>query len=69
MKKEQELKTRTADDLQGLSETKRAELAKTKFKQAMGQLEKTSALKELRRDVARIETFKRQKEHKKGARQ
>ncbi len=64
MKKEQDIKSRTMEELQGLSETKRAELAKVKFKQAMGQLEKNTELKKLRREIARIETFKRQKNAK-----
>lgn len=68
MKKEQDLKNRTKDELQTLSEAKRAELVRLKFKKMMGQLEKTADLGKLRKEIARIETFKRQKELENGAR-
>lgn len=62
-----ELKTKTREELTGLSQTKRAELARVKFRHAMGQLEKTAELKKMRREIARIETLIREKALEKGS--
>lgn len=62
MKKEQELKTKTMDELVKLEAEFKSDLSKLNFKHAMGQLEKTSEILRLRKEVARVKTFIRQKE-------
>ncbi len=63
--KAKELREMTVDEL----ELKEKELTeayfKMKIKAKMGQLENTSALRHLRRDIARVKTFIRQKKGKK----
>jgi large subunit ribosomal protein L29 len=67
MKKKTELKGKTLDEVLGHMETKKAELAKLRFKHRMGQLEKTAELGKLRKEVARLMTHKRELELKKVA--
>ncbi len=58
----QELRTRSAAELRSLLANKQETLQKLRFKHQLGQLTKTHELKELRRDVARIETIMRQEQ-------
>lgn len=60
--KASELTSKTVDELKNLAETKKIDLAKLKFKHAMGQLEKTADLKKLRREIAAISTIAHEKE-------
>jgi ribosomal protein L29 len=50
------LAERSAQDLVQMARDKRLELKRSQFKQAVGQMSKTHLLREMRRDVARIET-------------
>ena len=58
MKKSQlkDLKEKTGDELVADSRTLRQELFNLRLQKVSGQLEKTSRLRTLRRDIARIET-------------
>lgn len=51
-----ELKEKTADELGALGRDLRQELFTLKLQKASSQLEKTSRLRSLRHDVARVET-------------
>lgn len=51
-----ELANRSDEELKALVRTKRTEIHRAKFKQAMGQLPKTHVKALLRKDVARILT-------------
>ncbi len=62
MKKDIDLKNKSGDELKNLSNEYRAELAKLRFRHTSGQLEKTAELKKVRKNIARVETFLRQKE-------
>lgn len=57
-----ELKSKTKGELISMSEAKKTDLVKLKFKHARGQLEKNADLRKLRKEIARIETFKREKQ-------
>jgi large subunit ribosomal protein L29 len=50
------------DELQAKEKEFREEEFQLRFKHATGQLDKTSRLKELRRNIARVKTLIRQKE-------
>ncbi len=60
--KEIDLKSKTVDELTKLETEYKSDLSKLGFKHSMGQLEKTNELKVLRKQVARVKTFIRQKE-------
>jgi large subunit ribosomal protein L29 len=51
-----EIRAKAVEELQGLLVGKRDEARAMRFKHAMGQLQKTHQLRQLRRDIARIET-------------
>jgi large subunit ribosomal protein L29 len=57
-----EMKDLGLDELQAKEEEFREEEFQLRFKHATGQLDKTSRLKELRRNIARVKTLIRQKE-------
>jgi len=56
MKKE-EIRKMSADEMQGKLSDTRDELMKLRFQQVTGQLTDTSRLRQLRRDIARMETI------------
>jgi large subunit ribosomal protein L29 len=60
--KARELRQMSVPELQAKEREFRDEEFKLRFKHATGQLDKTSRLKELRRDIARVKTIIRQKE-------
>lgn len=60
--KARELRQMSVPELQAKEQEFRDEEFKLRFKHATGQLDKTSRLKELRRDIARVKTIIRQKE-------
>ena len=51
-----ELRDRNDAELRSLVASKRDDLQKVKFKQALGQLDKPHLLKILKKDIARIQT-------------
>lgn len=51
-----ELKAKNAEDLKELQKTTAENLFKARIKHGVGQLDKTTTLRELRRDMARIHT-------------
>ena len=59
--KASDLKTKTSDELTDELGKLKKEQFNLRFQRATGQLEKTSRIKEIRRDVARIKTVARQK--------
>ena len=60
--KASELRERSVDELQALSEERRTQLFELRFKHYTGQLVNTAELRQLRRDVARIQTVIRERE-------
>lgn len=54
--KASELRKRGAAELKSLLDEKAEELHKTRFKLALGQQAKTHTLRQLRRDIARLQT-------------
>lgn len=60
--KARELRELSVDELFAKEKEFRAEEFKLRFRHATGQLDKTSRLKELRRNVARVKTIIREKE-------
>lgn len=60
--KSRELRNLTVEELEAKGKEFREEEFKLRFKHATGQLDKTSRLKELRRDIARVKTIIREKE-------
>ncbi len=52
-----ELRKMSADELHGKLQDTRDELMKLRFQQVTGQLTDTSRLRQLRRDIARMETL------------
>jgi large subunit ribosomal protein L29 len=64
--KASEFRTKTLDELNGLTQSKKSELARLRFKQSMGQLEKTAELRKMRQDIARLQTVAKEKETSKG---
>lgn len=61
-KKDIDIKSAKIEELTGMANERKAELAKLKFRHAMGQLEKTDGLGKLRKEIARINTSVREKE-------
>lgn len=59
--KASELRSKTVEELEALSQERRKELMDLRFKHYTGQLVDTAAMKLARRDVARIETVIRQR--------
>ena len=57
-----EARDRSEAELRSLLESKREELHQAKFKHTLGQLDKTHALKQLKRDISRLSTVLRQRE-------
>ena len=62
-----EIKTRTSDQLNDDLASLKKEQFNLRFQRATGQLENTSRVKEIRRDIARIKTIARQKAAEKKA--
>lgn len=60
--KARELRELSVDELLAKEKEFRESEFDLRFKHATGQLEKTSRLKEIRRDVARVKTILREKE-------
>ncbi len=60
--KVRELRELSVNELLAKEKEFRAEEFKLRFRHATGQLDKTSRLKELRRNVARVKTIIREKE-------
>ena len=56
-----DVRAMSADELTDELAKLKKEQFKLRFQQATGQLEKTSRIKEVRRDIARIKTIARQK--------
>ena len=59
--KASEIRDLAGDELLAKSRELRAELFNVKVKRSTGQLESTARLKQLRRDIARVETVLREK--------
>lgn len=59
-----DLRSLSADELRGKLAEQRRELMNARFKHAAAQLEKTSELKAMRKQVARIETVLNEKEQR-----
>ena len=59
-----ELKEKTAVELEEELKSKKQELFNLRFQLATGQLQNTAALKACRRDIARVKTLIRQSEMK-----
>ena len=59
-----DLRAMSADDLRKALDDQRQELMQARFKHAAAQLEKTSELKAMRRQVARISTILNEKEQR-----
>ena len=58
------LRAMSAEELRGKLTEQRQEMMHARFKHAMAQLEKTSELKAMRRQVARMETILNEKEQR-----
>ncbi|PIE73967.1 MAG: 50S ribosomal protein L29 [Deltaproteobacteria bacterium] len=58
--KSQETRSKSADELNKLLKDLREELAKLRFQHRIRPLEDTSSLKKIRKDIARIETIRKQ---------
>lgn len=59
-----DLRSLSAEDLRGKLAEQRRELMNARFKHAAAQLEKTSELKAMRKQVARMETVLNEKEQR-----
>ena len=57
-----EIRALSADDLQSKLEEARAELFNLRFQMATGQLDNTARVKEVKKDIARIQTEMRARE-------
>jgi large subunit ribosomal protein L29 len=55
--KKDEIRKMSADEMEGKLSDTRDELMKLRFQQVTGQLTDTSRLRQLRRDIARLETI------------
>ena len=55
--KTEEIRKMSLEELQGKMSDSREELMKMRFQQVSGQLTDTSRLRQLRRDIARMETI------------
>lgn len=51
-----EVRSRAEDELRQLVHSKRVSLREARFARQLGQLSKTHVLKQMRRDIARLET-------------
>jgi len=58
--KSEEIRKMSADEMQAKLMDSREELMKLRFQQVTGQLTDTSRLRQLRRDIARMETIFRE---------
>ena len=59
-----EIRKLTAEDLQAKLKDARAELFNLRFQMATGQLENTARIKQVKKDIARIQTEMRDRELK-----
>ena len=59
--KAEELRVKTADELKASLVSLHKEAFNLRFQRASGQLENTARVRAVRRDIARVETFLRQK--------
>ena len=66
-KKTEDLKAKTPDELKKLLIDARKEQMNLRFQRTAGQLEKTSEIKKVRREIARIKTFLGQQDNNKQA--
>lgn len=57
-----EIRSLSADDLQSKLQEARAELFNLRFQMATGQLDNTARVKEVKKDIARIQTEMRARE-------
>lgn len=57
-----EIRALSADDLQSKLKEARAELFNLRFQMATGQLDNTASVKEVKKDIARIQTEMRARE-------
>ena len=62
-----DLKTKTTDELETLLANYKKEGMNLRFQKSMGQLEKPSRIRFVRREIARIKTFINTKENSKNA--
>ena len=61
MTKVADIRARTGDELQGMLLDLRKEQFNLRFQRATGQLENTSRVREVRKDIARVRTLQQQK--------
>ena len=61
MTKASDIRTKTADELQDNLLNLKKEQFNLRFQKATGQLEKSSRINEVRKDIARVKTIARQK--------
>ncbi len=61
VKEIKELKAKSKDELAQLLNEKRIQLLKTEFDVKMGKIKNSNIIKELKKDIARILTFMKQK--------
>lgn len=61
-----ELRSKTTDELKGLLLSLKKEAMNLRFQKVTGELEKTSRIREVRRDVARVLTLLNQSAKKTG---
>ena len=59
--KSEDLRTKSADELTEQLASLKKEQFNLRFQRATGQLENTSRVREVRRDIARVRTLQRQK--------
>ena len=59
--KAEDLRTKTVDELTDQLASLKKEQFNLRFQKATGQLEKTSRINEVRKDIARVKTIARQK--------
>jgi large subunit ribosomal protein L29 len=59
--KAEDIRTKTPDELKDQLASLKKEQFNLRFQRATGQLENTSRVRQVRRDIARIETIARQK--------
>lgn len=58
-----EIKSKKESELQALLSEKRVQLRELKFKNASGRLSDNKAIRKIKRDIARILTFLKEKKH------
>jgi large subunit ribosomal protein L29 len=56
LREAKELKSKSAEELKELEKIVSSELLQVRLKHGVGQLEQTTSIRELRRDIARVKT-------------